>query len=415
MNGNEQPSQASFPCQYCSKPIFIPAGLPATTAPCPHCAKQVTSPDFSKPAAAAPLSPAPTPASAPAASSPAAAQPKSAVEPSNKPLETAPTTSATDKKTSVMPMVCAAVVVLLIAAGVVYWAATKADNSQQTTQPSTKTPTTGGTEAHGTWKHEVSQVLEGFMKAKTPDEKMAFVIPNPGVLDELKKYCPEGSDESDTPLSSFSFAQSHEEDSKRGIYLMRYRQPSQVDIREFFGPIGTLDAVMKKADTTYIEMAYRMNEDALADPVGINAFFKLIDGSYKLDASVYIQGKHRTFKHFTEYPQPGEKRVFRVLINESISHHYRNDSSVRSYRIADFAYPNDVTTVQVKVNSQLGKQLALLNWRGLDKPAQPKTATVELEWNNSSPSQLGLSRLVCWEFLGVGGQEGNAKVKAPQE
>ena len=36
--------QREFRCEHCNGKILIPANLPATTGPCPHCQKTITSP-----------------------------------------------------------------------------------------------------------------------------------------------------------------------------------------------------------------------------------------------------------------------------------------------------------------------------------------------------------------------------------
>lgn len=36
-----------------------------------------------------------------------------------------------------------------------------------------------------------------------------------------------------------------------------------------------------------------------------------------------------------------------------------------------------------------------------------RTATVELEWAGTDSPQLAISRFVCWEILGLGGQDGS--------
>jgi len=40
----------------------------------------------------------------------------------------------------------------------------------------------------------------------------------------------------------------------------------------------------------------------------------------------------------------------------------------------------------------------------------PRMATVELKWSESSPSVLEMNEVLCWEFLGVGGELGNTDV-----
>ena len=66
----------------------------------------------------------------------------------------------------------------------------------------------------------------------------------------------------------------------------------------------------------------------------------------------------------------------------------------------------------MKVDSDAGRALSILNWRGT-KENRPltRTATLELKWSGSATaSELEISRFVCWEFLGLGGEETPAKV-----
>ncbi|MFK7909175.1 MAG: hypothetical protein AB8F34_01090 [Akkermansiaceae bacterium] len=320
--------------------------------------------------------------------------------------------------------IIAAVVILLLAGGVTIWLAQKWQKDQQANaSPDTgKAPPTS--DASGKqreqwlregWKTDASSVLAAFTNAKSPEERMKHVIPNDGVMDELKLYYSGGKDDVDTPADSFVHIMGTAQDRERGIFLMQYRQPAQINIREYFAPIGSLEAIMGQQETSLLEMAHRIDEDNLSDPIGINAFFKEIDGELKLDASVFIQGKWRTFKLFTSYPQPGKSKMFRVVASESLSHHYRDNPNVRTYRFEDFAYPKDFVSLPVKVDSESGEILSQLNWHGENKDLIYKTATVELEWTDDRPSKLQVKRLVCWEFLGVGGEIGNTTPASPEK
>lgn len=316
-----------------------------------------------------------------------------------------------------MTAIISAVIILLVAGGVTFWLAEKWKKDKQP-------ETAGGGSGSGSsmsdeawrstgWKKEASEVLNGFMTAKSPLDRMGYVIANDGVLEELEIFYPEGSDDSDTPKESFGHVMGSDIDHQRGIFLMQYRQPAQIDMREYFAPIGTLDRVMGQESTTLIEMAHRIDEHNLSKPVGINAFFKKTDKGLKLDASVFIQGKFRTFRAFVDYPRPGKTQVFRVVASESLSHELRNNKQYRTYRFEDFAYPQDYVNVPVLVDSDAGKVLSELNWRGLNKDRTLRTATVELGWSNESPAKLQIVKVICWEFLGVGGEVGNTAPKAP--
>lgn len=453
MTSGSSPSQASFPCDQCQKPIFIPVGLPPTTAPCPHCGASVTSPDqnavpASKPQATAPMPvgtsaqpkntvaipPAPVeekpirleadkerapvpPAAAVGPATHAIDEVSASAKQTDGPKKEPQTESAqTTAKKSNAPVVLTAIIILLLAGGATFWLADKWKKDQATPSVPTvvnRPPISEEGWIEDGWKKDAEKVLGGFLTASTPEEKMQYVIPNKGVLDELKNYFPDGK-ETDTPLSAFSFNDGNKTDRERGIFLMRYRRPAQIDIRTYFAPIGSLEAVMGQEAPTLIETAYRIDESSLAQPVGINAFFKKTKDGLKLDASVFIQGRFRTFKSFTEYPQPGKSKVFRVVLSETLIHALRNDTTRRAYRFSDFAYPQDFVNLPIEVDSEVGKTLSVINWRGENKPVAHRTATVELMWSDTLPSKLELKKILCWEFLGVGGELGNTDPKTDE-
>ncbi len=66
------------------------------------------------------------------------------------------------------------------------------------------------------------------------------------------------------------------------------------------------------------------------------------------------------------------------------------------------------------LDSEIGKELSVINWRGT-KQGSPvtRTATVELEWISRKDSPvLEIKRFICWEFLGLGGEESPATASA---
>ena len=159
-------------------------------------------------------------------------------------------------------------------------------------------------------------MLIGFMSAKSAEEKMKYVIPNDGVQEDLQQFYPAGSDDSDTPAEFFAHRSGSEQDHERGIFRMQYRQPGQVEIKDYFAPIGSLDKIMGMKEATLIDMAYAINKSNVSAPISIMAFFKETEAGLKLDASVFIQGKFRTFRSFVNYPKPGEKKYF---VSRSVS------------------------------------------------------------------------------------------------
>lgn len=259
------------------------------------------------------------------------------------------------------------------------------------------------------WKQDASDVLAGFMTAKSPEERMAYVIANDGVPEELGRFYPSGSDDMDTPLQYFVHRVGTEQDHQRGIFRMQYRQPSQTDMRHYFAPIGSLDKAMGVKGATLIDMAHAIDKSHMSAPVEILAFFKKTDGGLKLDASVFMQCKFRTFRSFVDFPRLGDKKIFRVKMSEAIDHEHRENKNIRTYRIEDCAYADDYVNVSVRGDSEIGRLLTPLNWRGTDREYQSRTATIELGWSEEKPARLQLERLICWEFLGLGGEPGNTE------
>lgn len=385
-------SQISFRCEHCQQEIFIPAGLPPTTAPCPHCNRNTTSPDTTQ-----------HPVSTEGEvydTSPLPLQPE--------PLETRP------KRTFFWIFLA---LILLGAIGALgYFYALPRWKARKAYQRNAAQKATISAEAHWMakgWQKDANKVLNNFLMAKTPKEKSHYAIQNPGVEEQLAHYYPANKHIIGPPVSSFAHV-INPIDQQRGIFLMRYSQPSQIDIRSYFSPIGNLEKMLGQQAVSFIDTAHTLSEENLSQPIGINAFFKKTNEGLKLDASVFIQGKFRTFLSFIDNPSPGKSQIFRVIIAESMSHKLRNTLKKRVYTIADFAYPSDEVNVVVDAHSAIGKILLPINWRGLERERTVRTATVELTWTLTQPSRLELTDVLCWEFLGLGGVLGNTEVENPQ-
>lgn len=394
----------------------MPRGLPATTAPCPHCGKEVTSPGpgGNEGAAGEPLGEQPDDQLSGEEVVRLEVREEEQHGTQDPADQTESAMGSTEEGQGIKRMVVGLISFLCVAAGIALWIALQGGGQSSS-------DATGGREEVITpeqaeeawrttgWKADASKVLAAFMSAKSAAERIKYVIPNEGVREELETFYPQGRDDSDTPIELFAHRTGNENDHKRGIFLMQYRQPSQTDIRNYFVPIRSLDKALGVKGATLIDMAHQINEDHLSRPIGINAFFKKTEQGLKLDASVFIQSKYRTFRAFADYPRPGKKQLFRVVIEESVDHDLRDDGRYRTYRLDDFAYPQDYVMVSVLADSEVGKILSVLNWRGTNRPMSQQSATVELGWSKETPASLQIERVVCWEFLGVGGEAGNTK------
>ncbi len=191
---------------------------------------------------------------------------------------------------------------------------------------------------------------------------------------------------------------------------MQYERPAQYDIREFFRPVAPLEIQHRLKEPDLLLSAFAARENFAMQPVRVMAFFKEVDNKLLLDWDVYTQTKYRTLRHFATYPLPGVSRVFRVMAREVLPASQGVDSSQHRYfRFSDPAHAQDNVDVVVAAETALGRIFSELAWINLpDREAQNRYATVELAWTQEENPQVILRKVICWEFLGLGGVAGNA-------
>jgi hypothetical protein len=265
------------------------------------------------------------------------------------------------------------------------------------------------------WQKEAYQVLRDYLAATTSDGKLPFILQGDQLATQLDDFYGGGViNDSDTPAEAFSIYELSEEDRKRGLFMMIYDQPPQFDMKEFFRPLASLEVQygVDEADLLLSTLA-RVGNFAM-EPLRVHAFFKRTPGGLKLDWEIFAQTKYRTFQNFVELPEAGHSGVFRVFIVEDVPEKGRLESGTRTYRMADPANITDTVRVNVKLDSELGRTLSIINWRGT-KESKPitRTATVELKWGGEADDpELEISRFLCWEFLNLGGQPSPATAAA---
>ena len=258
------------------------------------------------------------------------------------------------------------------------------------------------------WQKDASKLLKDYMAATTAAEKVPFVLNGEQLAPKIEDFFG-GSviNDTDTPAEGFSVYDLTEEDRKRGLFMMIYDLPPQFDMKEFFRPLASLEVQygVDEADLLLSTLA-RVGNFAL-EPMRVHAFFKRTSQGLKLDWEIFAQTKYRTFQNFVELPEVGQTGTFRVFIVEDVPEKGRAVVGARTYRMVDPANTTDIARVNVKVDSEIGRVLSLINWRDT-KENHPitKTATVELKWiGEPNAPELSINRFICWEFLGLGGQE----------
>ena len=433
-----------FHCNHCNGKILIPKDLPPTTGPCPHCSGIITSPapETAAPAAfqvpVAPAAPPPPPEpvaqAQPAPVLPAPVLPapvKSSVAPSEIEVQRVPAAipqpnepshgnkrkgkpaaiKTTPHKSGLIPAMLVLLVLILGAGVAVHFVAQEMGKN---IPPPTITTAAGDPvvkEANYIrigWQKDAYQLLRDYMAGTSSQQKLPYILNANALASRLEDFYGGGViNDSDTPADAFSIYELSEEDRKRGLFMMIYDQPPQFEMKEFFRPLASLEVQygIDEADLLLSTLA-RVGNFAM-EPLRVHAFFKRTSEGLKLDWEILAQTKYRTFQNFVELPETGQRGVFRVFIVEDVPDKGRLEAGTRTYRVADPANTGDTARINVKVDSEIGRALSIINWRGT-KESRPitRTATVELKWTGEPAApQLEISRFICWEFLGLGGKD----------
>jgi hypothetical protein len=410
---SQPPQQRDFHCRFCNGRIVIPYDLQPTTGPCPHCQATITSPpppqapaqSFAPQPMAAPPQPAVRPAVIPPrrveVEAPAP-QPAPAEQPAVKPKK---------RSSGIIPAMVALFFMILAGGAAVYYLSSQMGKNVEPPNYGRTPEDNEIREANYIrigWQADAYKTLDAFIAGSSVDGKLPHIINAEALRDKMDMfYGGVVINDSDTPANSFAVQELTEEDKKRGIFMLTYDQPPQFAIKDFFRPLAPLEVQygIEEADILLGTMA-RMSNFAM-DPVRVHAFFKRTDQGLKLDWEVFAQTKYRTFRNFTELPDVGAVETFRVLIVEDVPDKGQGVAGTRTYRMVDPANIEDSTRVNVKLDSATGKELSVINWRGTKQGVpMTRTATVELEWTGEPDNPvLTMKRLVCWEFLGLGGVE----------
>ena len=258
------------------------------------------------------------------------------------------------------------------------------------------------------WQKDAYEVLDKFLAGTTVESKLPYIIRAEELAPQMRLfYGGVDINDSDTPVDSFSLEELSEEDRRRGLFMLVYDQPPQFALKDFFRPLAPLEVQYGVEEADILLSTFARVSNFAMQPVRVHAFFKRTPDGLKLDWETFVQTKYRLFQSFVELPDIGSPEIFRVLIAEDVPDKGRGVVGSRTYRIADPASLSDSARVNVKLDSEIGRALSIINWRG-SKQGVPvnRTATVELEWTGEPEKPvLTIKRFICWEFLGLGGKE----------
>ncbi|RYD40640.1 MAG: hypothetical protein EOP85_13925, partial [Verrucomicrobiaceae bacterium] len=289
------------------------------------------------------------------------------------------------QRSGLIPAMLVLLVLILIGGGVVFFASKELGKN---VNPPTFKNASGDPAANEAnyirigWQKEAYQVLRGYMAATEAKDKVPFVLNGAELAPKIEDFYGGGMIvDADTPADTFSVYELSEEDRRRGLFMMIYDQPPQFEMKEFFRPLASLEVQygVDEADLLLSTLA-RVGNFAM-EPLRVHAFFKRTSEGLKLDWEIFAQTKYRTLQKFVELPQVGESEVFRIFVVEDVPDQGRAVAGTRTYRVVDPANTTDSARVNVKVDSEVGRALSLINWRGTATETRPdaRTATVELK------------------------------------
>lgn len=315
------------------------------------------------------------------------------------------------QRSGLIPAMLVLLALILVGGGVVFFASKELGKNVDSPAPRSAAGDPAANEANYIrigWQKEAYQVLRGYMAATEAKDKIPFVLNGAELAPKIEDFYGGGMIiDTDTPADAFSVYELSEEDRKRGLFMMIYDQPPQFEMKEFFRPLASLEVQygVDEADLLLSTLA-RVGNFAM-EPLRVHAFFKRTPEGLKLDWEIFAQTKYRRFQNFVELPEAGQTGIFRVFVVEDVPDKGRAVAGTRTYRVVDPANTTDIARVNVKIDSETGRALSLINWRGT-KENRPitRTATIELKWAGETDSpELEISRFICWEFLGLGGLE----------
>lgn len=390
--------QRQFECEHCQAAILVPIDLPPTSAPCPVCQQITTSPALSQPVAQV-ARPAVNPE-----------------RPKNHEKRPDHRDYASDVEkgsgAGLLWGLAALTFLGLLAGGFFLFQKSKGNPPPNNgIGGDSEIPMTTNAPPQFTGVEEQAlDVLKNFLSASTIEEKAKYVIGKETILPDMRAYYGSGSlPKEELRADFFSEWPMDKSDTDRGIYLIEFDRPKQFKLGELFSPITDLKThlTLKEPDLQTKSRAFRQNFEMEANRARV--FLKKTGDELLIDWHTYVQTKDRLFRDFIDYPVAGRKGTFRVSLGEDVSTILQGDPGVRCYRLVDPAhFEEDIAIIPIKRDSQPGKEFEKLAWTDVvgQGPAG-SGATVVLQWTTDPTPVLQVNEVICWEFLGVGGDPSN--------
>ena len=275
--------------------------------------------------------------------------------------------------------------------------ASKSDKSasKEPTRQIPTIPREEGKKIKEPWEDKALSILKSFLEAETAEERMQYIQGSEMFTAQLES----GLDLDKLALSGFFPNEVQERDKARGIFGFSYQMPSTRNFSSMFPPVPTLRDSMSPLEELSLNVRSTANLDQfMADEVMISAYFKDGEEGMKLDWPVFAQSLYGLLDSFAIGEHEKAQEIFRVgVFQDKIWPHLDPSDALSVYRIGEVSELAESYRVMIydeKVNSMLEEKFS-----NTDIPLHGATVLVERRG-----TELILKNIVCWEFLGLGGE-----------
>jgi len=245
------------------------------------------------------------------------------------------------------------------------------------------------------WETRAFSVLQSFLEAKTGEERKNYVQGSEMFTAQLQ----EGLDFEKLNSKGFVPNEVHETDKARGIFGLTFRMPAAYGFSKLFFPVPTSKQRISPPETNSLNLRSTANTDLFkTKEIMISAYFKDGEQGMKLDWPVFAQSFYGLLDSFMMAGEGKTEEIFRVgIFQDRTWPHLDSEDVLSVYRIGEASEMEESYRVMIyddEVNRKLKERFS-------ERKVPIETATVLIEKRDG---QLILKDLICWEFLGLGGE-----------
>lgn len=268
------------------------------------------------------------------------------------------------------------------------------------------------------WGASAERTLKSFLNARDAEGMAQWVIGGESRLNDIREYLKKkGPLPHYTESDLLSPVPMGEADVRKGIHAMSYQPLGSIGLmsEELLLPIETNIGMAPPSLMQAAAMAESAERGRLRQ--GLAVFVRTGDRML-LDWDTFVQTWDRSLRAFIDGKLGDGPLNFRVVLSADIPV-FENGEGVDDaiIRVQDPLHEEDI----VRVKDRYGASGGALPKPSLDElernpvaAMKPTTATVSLK-REGSTGKIVIDRVICREFLGVGGNEGDAEELASRK